>query len=149
MLTIPYYDDEKILSKCSIIRTVIKEKKLIIPQNALEVLEMDQKNCVITKGTVKEEFFLFKYNNFDMFWDELNNPAHEEIPHILRIRRHFIASSICVNFDIDQRNLSLCNIPLYNIYEYLCWAFQDCEVEMIYNKNMVYKAISVRKNVNK
>lgn len=137
MLKVPYYDETG-REGDTVIKTVIKNKKLLITDEVIDKFELkDRPYLVITKGT-NEDIFLFKKDNFEAFMEELFKPEYREDTRLRKIIRHFAVSANEVTFNADESSIYLGELP-----KDLEWP-RSCEVLMIYNKNMICEPISIK-----
>lgn len=137
MLKVPYFDETG-REGDTVIKTVIKNKKLLITDEVIYMFELKVRPyLVITKGTNKD-IFLFKKDNFEAFMEELFKPEYKEDARLRKVIRHFAVSANEVTFNVDEHG-----ICLGKLLEDLEWP-RSCEVFMIYNKNMIYTPISIK-----
>lgn len=135
MLKVPYFDDAGRKGDV-VFKAIIKNKTLLITDEAIETLGLRDKSYFVTRGTNKD-IFLFKKDKFEAFMEELFKPEHKEDARLRKVIRHLAASAEVI-FSADERSICLGELP--NDME---WP-RSCEVLMIYNKNMIYTPISIK-----
>ena len=136
MLKVPYFDDAG-REGDTVFKAIIKNKTLLITDEAIETFGFRDKSYIATKGT-NEDIFLFKKDNFKVFMEELFKPEYRENARLRKVIRHFAVSANEVIFNVDESNICLGELP-----DDLEWP-RNCEVLMIYNKNMICEPISIR-----
>ena len=136
MLKVPYFDDAG-REGDTVFKAIIKNKTLLITDEAIETFGFRDKSYFVTRGTNKD-IFLFKKDNFETFMEELIKPEYREDARLRKIIRHFAVSANEVSFNAVESSICLGELP-----DDLKWA-RNCEVLMLYNKNMIYEPISIR-----
>lgn len=137
MLKVPYFDKSRRKSDI-IIKAHIENKELLITDEIVNTFELYNGSYFITKGTI-DDIFLFKKNNYETFMNELFKPEHEKNPMFRKIIRYFVTSAHYINFNNEKSRLYL-----GELVEALKWP-QNCEVLLIYNENMIYKPICIKR----
>ena len=135
MLKVPYFDDKRRAG--DVVKAIIKNKTLLITDEAIDTFGLRDKSYFVTKGT-NEDIFLFKKDNFKVFMEELFKPEYREDARLRKIIRHFAVSANEVSFNAVESSICLGELP-----DDLEWP-RNCEVLMIYNKNMICETISIR-----
>ena len=136
MLKVPYFDDKRRAGDV-VFKAIIKNKNLFITDEAIDTFGLRDKSYIATKGT-NEDIFLFKKGNFEAFMEELFKPEYRENARLRKVIRHFALSANEVSFNAVESSICLGELP-----DDLEWP-RNCEVFMIYNKNMIYEPISIR-----
>lgn len=136
MLKVPLFYDKR-RNGDIIVKADIRNGKLLVTKEVVDILSLNDGLYYITKGT-NDDIFLFKKEYFEMFRQELTRPEYQEKALFRKIIRHFIMSARVISYKSKEME-----IDLSELINELKWQ-RDGEVTMVYNDNMIYKPISIK-----